>query len=93
MAGKLSKVQKKVLQQMQGGSVIGELSDKINGRYELFVRQPLVKDPESRYVVKLERLNKNTVFALMALDLIREDNEIAESMLPYGRDHWYVINT
>jgi hypothetical protein len=89
----LTKAQQNVMSKMQTGSVIGELSDKINGRYELFTRKPNCF-PESHHQnehpFEIKSINKNTVFALLTLGLIRKDNEIAESMLPFGRDCWYV---
>lgn len=94
MTNKLSKEQKDVVCQMQNGSVIGESSDKFNGLYELFTRKPnrfpVTCHPcEHPFVVK--RLNKNTVFALLALGLICKDNKVAELMVPFGRDVWYVF--
>lgn len=92
MPEKLTKAQKDVVSQMQNGSVIGELSDKINGRYELFTRKPNWI-PESRldspFIVKT--INKHTVFALLTLGLIRESNNVASSMLPFSRNVWYVF--
>lgn len=90
----LSKVQKEVIHQMQSGSVIGEFSDKTNGRYELFTRKPdwfpVTCHPlEHPFVVK--RINKNTVFALLALGLICKDNTVAEAMHPFSRDVWYAV--
>lgn len=94
MTNKLSKAQKDVVRQMQNGSVIGEASDKFNGLYELFTRKPnwfpeTCHPLEHPFVVK--KLNKNTVFALLALNLICKDNKTAESMVPFGRDVWYVF--
>ncbi len=94
MTNKLSKAQRGVVHQMQNGSVIGELSDKFNGLYEIFTRKPnwfpeTCHPFEHPFVVK--RLNKNTVFALLALDLIRKDNKVAELMVPFSRDAWYVF--
>ena len=40
MPEKLSKAQNYVMLEMQYGAVIGELSDKKNGRYELFISKP-----------------------------------------------------
>ena len=77
----LTKAQKEVVSQLQKGAVIGEYSDKINGRYELFIRKP------NRH--KTKRLNKNTVFALLTIGLICENNKIAETMSPFHRDKWY----
>lgn len=96
MPEKLSKAQNYVMLEMQYGSVIGELSDKINGRYELFTRKqdwiPETCHPcEHPFVVKT--INKNTVFALLALGLICKDNTVAESMKPFGRDAWYVLDS
>ena len=94
MPEKLTKAQKDVVRQMQNGSVIGELSDKFNSQYELFTRKPnwfpeTYHPCEHPFVVK--RINKNTVFALLTLGLIRKDNKMAESMTPFGRDAWYVF--
>lgn len=94
MSTKLSKAQNNVLSQMRNGSIIGELSDKFNGRYELFTRKPnwvpKTNHPlESPFVA--ETLNKNTVFALLTLGLIRK-KDIREAMWPFGRDVWYVFN-
>ena len=91
---KLTKAQNYVMLEMKYGAVIGELSDKRNGRYELFIRKPdwfpeTCHPCEHGFIVK--RINKNTVFALLALGLIRQDNEVAESMTPFGRDTWYVF--
>lgn len=94
MTNKLSKAQNYVMLEMQYGAVIGELSDKHNGRYELFIRKlnwfPETCHPcEHPFVVK--RLNKNTVFVLLTLGLICKDNKVAELMVPFGRDTWYVF--
>lgn len=91
----LTVVQKKVVEQMRQGAVIGELSELRNGRYELFVRKanwtPRTGHPcENPFIVK--RINKNTVFALLAIGLIRNDNTIAETMRPFVRDTWYVYD-
>lgn len=86
---KLSKVQQAVIRQMRNGSVIGEFSDKMNGRYELITRNPNETHYSNRFKVK--RINKNTVFALLALGLIRKDDTVAKAMLPFGRDIWYVF--
>ena len=85
MAGNLTKAQVIVICKMRHGSVIGELSDIVNGRYELFT----LANSESHF--ELQRLNKNTVFALLALGLIRQDNSIAKQMQPFSRDSWYVV--
>ena len=92
LVGKLSKAQKKVLCQIRNGSIIGELSDKVNGRYELFTPKPSYT-PCRRldYPFYVKTINKNTVFALLVLGLIREDNKVAKSMLPFSRDIWYVL--
>jgi hypothetical protein len=84
MAGKLTKTQAEVLEKIRNGSVIGELSDKVNGRYELFT----TTDIQGEFIIK--KLNKNTVFALLTLGLIHIDNNVANNMRPYGRDYWYV---
>ena len=89
----MTKKQRYVLNKMRQGSVIGELSEKANGRYELFTKIP-------RYVVKslndhrfiVERLNKNTVFALLGLGHICKDNFVETLMSPFCRDCWYVCN-
>ncbi len=91
---KLSKAQTYVMLEMEHGAVIGELSDKHNGRYELFIRKPnwfpeTCHPCEHPFVVK--RINKDTVFALLTLGFIRKDNSIADSMSPFGRDVWYVF--
>jgi len=91
---KLSKVQNYVMLEMEYGAVIGELSDKRNGRYELFIRKrnwfPETCHPcEHPFILKT--LNKNTVFVLLELGLIHKDNKVAESMLPFSRDYWYVF--
>lgn len=92
---KLSKVQNEVVARLRKGAVIGELSAKKNGLYELFVRKPDWIPPKRRSVFCLQhpfeirRLNKNTVFALLGEGLIREDNKIAETMAPFSRDRWY----
>jgi len=91
---KLSKAQKDVMRQIQNGSVIGELSDKFNGRYELFTRVPngfpvTCRPCERPFVLK--RINKNTVFALLGLGLICKDNTVEETMYPFTRDCWYVF--
>jgi len=78
---KISPAQMKVLEEMGQGAVIGELSDKINGRYELFT-----SEPES-FIIR--SLNKNTVFALLSLGVIKRDNSISEQMAPFSRDYWY----
>ncbi len=67
---------------MNQGAVIGELSDTLNGRYELFIG--------IKYPFSIKRLNKNTVFALLTLGLIKQDNSIAEKMKPFIRDYWYI---
>jgi len=94
MPEKLSKAQNYVMLEMEFGAVIGELSDKRNGRYELFMRKP---DwfPETNHPCQhpfiVKRINKNTVFALLASGLICIDNTVAETMKPFGRDFWYVL--
>ena len=90
----LSKAQNYVLLEMEYGAIIGELSDKINGRYELFIRKPnwfpeTCHPCEHPFTVK--RISKNTVYALLTLGLIRRDNTVAESMNPFSRDVWYVF--
>ena len=89
----ISKAQKDVVRQMQSGSVIGELSDKVNGRYELFTRKPNY-NPYFRldYPFLIRRINKHTVFALLTLGVIRKDNKVAEAMLPFSRNVWYVFD-
>ena len=90
----LSNTQKRIIDRMQEGAVIGELSDKFNGRYELFMRKKNwlaeTKHP-LEHPFQIRRLNKNTVFALLALGLIRKDNSVAKEMKPFSRDVWYVF--
>lgn len=89
----ITKTQTQVLRCMRHGAVIGELSDKINGRYELFTRKPHCFRPKSwpDHPFIIQTLNKNTVFALLTLGEIEIDNSIAEQMKPFGRDCWYVF--
>ena len=92
MKSELSKAQDKVLRQMRNGSIIGELSDKVNGRYELFTPKPsytLCKRLDYPFYVRT--INKTTVFTFLTLGLIREDSEVAKSMLPFSRNIWYVF--
>jgi hypothetical protein len=89
----LSKAQNNVVRQIKSGSVIGELSDKFNGRYELFTRKPnwfpkTCHPCEHPFVVK--RISKNTVFALLTASLIHK-KDVAEAMWPFSRDVWYVF--
>ena len=87
----MTKKQKYVLDKMRKGSVIGELSQKANGRYELFTKIPgyIVKSHnDHRFVV--ERLNKNTVFALLELGFIVRDDFVETLMNPFWRDCWYI---
>ncbi len=90
---KLSKAQYKVLLQMMTGSVIGEQSEKFNGRYELFTRKPNWV-PETNnpceHPFTVRTINKNTVFALLALDLIHK-KDMREAMWPFSRDVWYIF--
>ncbi len=90
----ISKAQNYVMLEMQYGAVIGELSDKVNGRYELFIRKPdwfpeTCHPCEHGFIIK--RINKNTAFALLSEGLICDDNSVASSMLPFSRDVWYRI--
>ena len=94
MSKKLSEAQYKVLLQMKNGSVIGEQSEKFNGRYELFTRKPYwipeTNNPcEHSFTVRT--INRNTIFALLTLGLIHKDNNVGETMLPFSRDVWYVF--
>ncbi len=78
---------------MRQSSIVGEMSDKVNGRYELFTRRtnwfPKTHHPcEHPFVVK--RLDKNTVFALLALGKIKKDNLVGSQMEPFSRDCWYI---
>lgn len=91
---KLTKAQQEVVFELQIGAVIGELSNKRNSRYELFVRKQNwfpVTCHHFEHPFKVKRLNKNTVFALLALGLICQDNTITETMTPFERDSWYVF--
>lgn len=94
MQVKLSKAQNNVLSQMKNGSVIGEQSEKFNGRYELFTRKPdwvpETNNPcEHSFTVRT--INRNTIFALLTLGFIHKSNRVAETMLPFSRDVWYVF--
>jgi hypothetical protein len=91
----LSKVQAEVLEKLKSGSVIGELSDKTNGLYELFTKKSnFVKSRHFNHVpFTVRRLNKNTVFALLTVGTIRIDNSIGAEMKPFSRDCWYVYNS
>lgn len=89
---RLTKAQSIVIEALKNGAVIGELSNKRNGRYELFVRKPNwfpVTSYHFEHPLEIKTLNKNTVFALLTLGLICQDNTIAERMLPFTRDCWY----
>ena len=90
-----SKAQLAIMGRLRQGSVIGELSDKSNGRYELFTRKPGHFEPKSwndhPFVVR--RLNKNTVFGLLELGYIKKDNSLWEQMRPFFRDCWYVYKS
>lgn len=91
---KLTKAQQEVVFELQKGAVIGEMSFKRNSRYELFIRKPNwfpVTCHHFEHPFEIKRLNKNTVFALLALGLICQDNTIAETMRPFTRDDWYVF--
>ena len=89
-----SKEQLAIIEKLRQGSVIGELSNKVNGRYELFTRKQGCFEPKSwndhNFIIR--RLNKNTVFSLLALGYIKKDNSIEQQMRPFGRDCWYVYN-
>lgn len=91
---RVSTTQATTLVKMRTGSVIGELTDKTNGRFELFTRKTGIFEPKSlndhNFIVK--RLNKNTVFALLQIGMITLDNSIENQMVPFGRDCWYVYN-
>ena len=94
MTNKLSVAQNYVMLEMQYGAVVGELSDKTNGRYELFTRKPnwfpeTCHPCEHGFIVK--RINKNTIFALLELGLICKNNTVAEAMKPFSRDCWYAF--
>jgi hypothetical protein len=91
-----SSVQHEIFLELCKGAVIGELSDKIGGRYELFIRKtgwrPITGHHfEHPFIVK--RLNKNTFFSLLENGIIEENNSCAENMLPFGRDKWYIRKT
>jgi hypothetical protein len=84
---KLTKAQKAVVLELQKGAVIGELSDKRNGRYKLFMRKTNwfpITCHQFEHPFTVMRLNKNTVFALLTLGLIEKDR-------PFERDNWYVL--
>ncbi len=89
----MTSAQEKVIAIMREGAVIGELTDKVNGLYELFVRspnwQPSNHPLDHPFVV--QRLNKNTFFALLAEGRIVESDAICPQMLPFSRDAWYVL--
>lgn len=78
----LTEEQLVVLEKLQQGAVIGEVSKKINGQYKLFSSR--------RGIPEVSRLNKNTVFAMLTLGLIKKDNSIEGRMGPLSRDCWYV---
>ena len=90
----MTKTQTAVADKLRSGSVIGELSDKVNGRYELFTLQPGAKKTNHPmdHNFKVERLNKNTFFALLAIGVIVQDDSVSASMSPFARDCWYRYN-
>ena len=89
----LTEVQQRVVLQMQKGSVVGELSSRVNGRFELFTKlqgfiKPKSLNDSCRFDV--ERINKSTVFALLEIGIIERDDFIETMMSPFSRDCWYV---
>lgn len=91
----LNEAQSEVLEKMKCGSVIGELSDKINGRFELFTKKSdtyVRKSINDTGNFEVKRLNKNTVFALLELGIIKQDSFVETVMSPFSRDCWYVYN-
>jgi len=82
----LTIAQCRVIERMQAGAVIGEWCRGSKRSYSL-----LWTEDRPRWERTERHLLSQTVFALLAAGLIRQDDSIGERMLRFSRDGWLVL--